>query len=307
MVLIAVLGVGVGALLAIFVWTVALGSSGTVAVVPVDGTIAGPVAEDYSQQLRHARQNPSIEAVVIVSNSGGGGASSAEEMYFETKRTAREMPVVASVDAAAASGAYYAIAPADRIVAKPASRVGSIGVVARVPPDVEPNDLFGTTGPSKLIGLNDREFFHALDAVQNAFLSAVMEHRGDELTVSRAEISSGRTYPGLMGVDIGLVDGVGGTETAIRDAARMAGLENYDVTVLRSNTTARFVSQNNYLSSTAPRKATVSAERLLGNGSAPVYLMMPESYLADAIDDDRLLQGATVANRTGNATTGVTG
>lgn len=302
--LLVVLGVGVGALLAVLVWTVALGPAGTVAVVPVDGTISGPAAAEYGQHLRRVRLDPSIEAVVVVTNSGGGGAPAAEEMYFETKRTAREMPVVASVDAAAASGAYYAIAPTDLIVAKPASRVGSIGVIAQIPPEVEPNDLFGTTGPSKLIGLDNREFFHALDAVQNAFLAAVMEHRADELSISRAELSSGRTYPGLMALEMGLVDETGGTEVAVRRAAAMAGLENFRVSILRSNSTARFLSQNNYLASDAPRKATVSAGRLLGNGSAPVYLMVPESYLAGAIDDRRFVEAEALDNRTGNATGG---
>ncbi|MFC7135516.1 S49 family peptidase [Halobaculum litoreum] len=73
-------------------------------------------------------------------------------MYLQAKRTAAAKPLVASVDATAASGAYYTIAPADAVYVKPASVVGSVGVLATLPQELEPNDVVGTTGPNKLSG-----------------------------------------------------------------------------------------------------------------------------------------------------------
>ena len=41
-----------------------------------------------------------------------------------------DKPVVASMGEVAASGGYYIAAPADRIVANPATLTGSIGVIS---------------------------------------------------------------------------------------------------------------------------------------------------------------------------------
>lgn len=309
-VLIVFLAVVVGLTLAWIAWSTLVAPGGTVAVVPVEGTIDGETSAEYAELMVRVREDPTIDAVVVVSNSGGGGASSSEEMYLQTKRTADETPVVASVDAAAASGAYYTIAPADRIVVKPSSIVGSVGVLAVLPRDLEPNNVVATTGPNKLSGADQREFYYLLDSLQQAFLESVFEQRGEALSLTRTELAQARIYSGSQAVQRGLADEVGGREAALHQAARMAGLEEYRVKVLRPNRTARFVSQNNYLASSSDSKRVVPASRLIGNNSTPTFLMVPESYVAGALTNRSLLDTSGLAGNPddpGNATERATG
>lgn len=277
-----VLGLLVGVALSPVAWTATAAPDGTVAVVPVGGTIDGRTATNYGAMLQEAREDPSIEAVVLVVNSGGGSAAASEEMYLQTKRTAAEMPVVASVDAAAASGAYYTIAPSDHIYAKPSSIVGSIGVLAPTPPDLEPNSLVATSGPNKLAGADQREFYYTLESLQQAFVGAVVSQRGDRLSFDRAELKQARIYGGAQAAEGGLVDTIGDRQAAVRRAAEMAGISDPRVEVLRpENATQQFLSRGNYLASTAPNKTMVTPEYLIGDRQSPtVFLMVPPSYVA---------------------------
>lgn len=279
---VVVVGVVVGVAIAPVAWNAATAPEGTVAVVPIEGTIDGQSSARVSAMLSAARADPSVKAVVLVSNSGGGAAAPSEELYLQTKRTAEEMPVVASVDATAASGAYYAIAPADRIYVKPSSIVGSIGVLATLPPDVEPNNVIGTTGPKKLVGADRREFFYMLESLRSAFVGAVYDNRRENLSLSRAEISQARIYVGGQAVQNGLADQVGGRTAAVRHAAALAGMDNYRVRELRvTDGTVRFVSKSNYLASNADEKELVGMQYLAGDRSGvPVFLMVPASYVS---------------------------
>jgi protease-4 len=280
-VLFVVVGLVVGLLVAPVAMQAVSTTEPTIAVVPLEGTIDGGSAAAVSAQLQRARENPDVAAVVIVSNSGGGTASGSETLYLAAKRTAEAKPLVASVDASAASGAYYTIAPSDYIYAKPSSIVGSVGVRANLPVDVEPNDIIGATGPNKLNGYDQREFYYVLESLRRAFVGAVFESRGDRITVSRSEVATARIFSGAQAVEAGLADGIGDRQSAIREAAERAEVENYRVAVYRPDGTTSFLSRANYLASTSPEKEMVSPDRFTGQrNSAPVFLMVPGSYLA---------------------------
>ncbi|WP_162562550.1 S49 family peptidase [Salinigranum rubrum] len=285
-VLFVVIGVVVGLTVAPLAYDAATASGGTVAIVPIDGSITGDTATAYTDMMQQARQDPDIKAVVLVSNSGGGSAAASERMYLQTKRTAQQMPVVASVDATSASGAYYTIAPSDVIYAKPASVVGSVGVLGTLPQDLEPNDIVGTTGPNKLSGGDSREFFSVLESLRRAFVGAVFESRGDRLQLTPAELSQAQIYSGSQAVQNGLVDEIGDRQAAIDRAAAEANLDSYEVRTLRPDgQTFRFVSRSNYLASDAPNKEMVDFEYFAGEpGTGPTFLMMPGSYVGSSWD-----------------------
>ncbi len=261
----------------------ATSSDGTVAVVPLSGGITGGTSASVGSMLEQARENPDIEAVVIVSNSGGGSASASEELYLEAKRTSEQMPVVAYVDSAALSGAYYTVAPADTIYAKPASLVGSVGTLANAPTQVEPNTIIATTGSNKLSGGDDREFYTILETLSNSFYNAVEDGRGDRLDISRSELAEAKLYSGAQAVENGLADRIGDRRSAVRAAADEAGLDDYDVKILRPDREALFLSRNSYLASSAPEKRMVSSDYFFApDDTAPTFLMLPASYVVDA-------------------------
>jgi protease-4 len=266
--LVVLVGLLVGVAVAPAAWQASTASTtdGTVAVVPVEGSIDGNAAASLDNRLEKARSDGSIEAVVLVSNSYGGSAVASETQYLHVKRTAEEMPVVTSVDAAATSGAYFTTVPSDYIFAKPSSLVGHVGVVTTIAPDVEPNRQYVTTGPKKLVGMTQRDMYYWVESGRLVFSGAVFEQRSENITLSRAELSEARMFPGPVAVEKGLADEIGTQEEAIRKAASMAGLESYDVEVVRRESAAPiFLSRSTYLASSASEKTMAEPGHLVGD------------------------------------------
>jgi protease-4 len=85
----------------------------------------------FEQELERAAKDPAVKAVVLRVNSPGGTVTASDIMYESVLRFKRETkkPVVAALQDVAASGAYYIACGSDKIVAHPASVVGSIGVI----------------------------------------------------------------------------------------------------------------------------------------------------------------------------------
>ncbi len=276
-----------GVIVAVILWSVVPvgGQAGTVAVVPVEGSIDGSTAVTVGTALEEAAADPSVQAVVLLVNSPGGTASASESMYLQARRTAESLPVVASVDAQAASGAYYTILPSDAIYVKPSSTVGSVGVLFTPPPSVEPTDDIIATGPNKLTGADQRGWYYKTEALQSAFLSAVMSNRGEDLSLSRQQVATGTVFTGARAVENGLADAIGGVQTAVDRAASMAGLNDYDVRVIRPADATRFITRSNYLASNASNKTMSSATYLLGAPETrfPNFLMVPSSIVETAL------------------------
>lgn len=213
----------------------------SVAVITLRGGTTDANVNAVKQDLREARNNESIEAVVLRVDSPGGPVDSSEEFYLEVNRTASEMPVVAYVEGTAASGGYYGITPTDEIVVKPSSTVGSIGVIVQAPLSLieqveEQGETFVRSGPDKA-QISKDGLREDIEVLQRSFVGTVMRHRGDELRLSREEVANGNTYLGAAATENGFADRIGDTEFAIERAATLSddidGNE-YDVTYLAS-------------------------------------------------------------------------
>ncbi len=213
----------------------------SVAVVTLRGGTTDANVNAVRQDLREARTNESIEAVVLRVDSPGGPVDSSEEFYLAVNRTASEMPVVAYVEGTAASGGYYGIVPTDEIVVKPSSNVGSIGVIVQAPLSLieqteQQGETFVRSGPDKAQVSKDglRE---DIEVLQRSFVGTVMRHRGDQLSLSREEVANGNTYLGARATENGFADRIGDSELAIERAAALSDDiegDGYDVTYLGS-------------------------------------------------------------------------
>jgi protease-4 len=199
---------------------------GTVAVVSIEGSISSGTVTSIQEDLREARENESIDAVVLNVDSPGGSAAASEQLYLAVQRTAAEMPVVASVKSAGAAGAYYAMLPARDIYVTPASIVGSVGVRGAAPAPSLPGEI--RSGPDKASATDDQRRAQ-IETLKNAFVGSVMKHRGDELELSRTEVANAKVYTGARAVENGMADHIGSTSDAIQQAAEAADLETYDV------------------------------------------------------------------------------
>lgn len=200
-----------------------------VGIVRLQYDIFSLSAAEVTQQLAYARENDDIHAVVLVINSPGGSASYSEELYLDVLNTRHEMPVLASIDLVAASGAYYMAAAAEEIYAKPTSFIGSIGVIASFGGPVFIDDRILTTGPYKLFGGTSTGVVRQVEMAKFTFLDAVRIGRGDRLVVSLEELSRAEIYSGVQAHRMGLIDGLMGTDEVVQNAAALAGLRNYEV------------------------------------------------------------------------------
>lgn len=230
----AVVAVAAGAFLAPQVYSSTTGPDGTVAVIELEGTIDESTAQFVEGELREARQNDSVEAVVLEVNSGGGLPAQSERIYAAVEKTSEQMPVIAAVDTLGASGAYLSIAPADDIYTAPSAQaVGSVGVTGAAPQPLAPSP--GDTGPNKGSAhpddaREDREILAEL------FLESVMTQRGDEIELSREEVARADVYLGTEAVNNGFADELGFVDDAIDDAADRAELDSYEVDTRRTET-----------------------------------------------------------------------
>ncbi|UWG46763.1 Periplasmic serine protease (ClpP class) [Halanaeroarchaeum sp. HSR-CO] len=225
----AVIAIVLGAMVVPPAINAAAGPDGTVAVVTIDEPITGGTADQTVQELREIRQNDSIDAVVLRVDSGGGGVTGSEAQYRAVKRLAAEKPVVTSVRSMAASGAYYTILPSDEIYAQPSSMVGHVGVIASFG-GTEGVPASMTSGPDKASGATADEYRAQLETLKQSFVGTVVEERGEEITLSRTEISQAKIYTGAEAATNGYVDEVGGIEMATNEAASQAGLDSYETT-----------------------------------------------------------------------------
>ena len=203
-----------------------------VGIIRLSGDIYSYSTYEVVEQLAYARQDPSVKAVVLVINSPGGSASHSEELFLAVLNARQDMPVVASVDVVAASGAYYMAVAADEIYAKPTSFVGSVGVIASLPGDVFIEDDLLTTGPYKGFGGTRDGTVRQIEQAKFSFLEAVRVGRGERLDMGLDVLSRAEVYSGVQSLRFGLIDGLAATDEAIGRAADLAGLARYEVVEL---------------------------------------------------------------------------
>jgi protease-4 len=102
-----------------------------IAVIKLAGLIDGEQADDVRKQLKRAREDNRVKAVIIRVNSPGGTITASDQIYHEIAkcRHGAKKPVVAFMQGVAASGGYYVSVGTNKIVAEPTTITGSIGVI----------------------------------------------------------------------------------------------------------------------------------------------------------------------------------
>ena len=191
-----------------------------------------------TEAIRDARDDPSIEAIVLRIDSPGGAATAADIIWRELRLAREQKPLVASMADVAASGGYYIAAPAHAIVAHPGTLTGSIGVFS---------GKFAAAGAFDKLGIGvdgvtygaQADIFSPVDRFSDAartamqaqvddiyerFLAVVAEGRA----MSRDEVhtvAQGRVWTGRQALARGLVDELGGLRRAVVLAQVQAGID----------------------------------------------------------------------------------
>lgn len=210
------------------------------------GTIGG---DSTAELLRRARNDDSVEAVVLRVDSSGG-SSFASEIIMDEIIALQEAgkPVVASMSSVAASGGYVISMHADRVFASPSTITGSIGIYGIFPTyqrtldavgiatdGIGSTSLSGQLRPDRAMSDQAKRLFQMMinDGYQD-FIGSVAESRGMEIDAVDA-IGQGQVWTGMDALNNGLVDELGGLDDAIAAAAELAeisdeefGIKNID-------------------------------------------------------------------------------
>ena len=205
-----------------------------------EGVIGG---DTVARLIRKARNDENVKAIVLRVDSGGGSAFASEVIRLElVKAQSQGIKVVASMGDVAASGGYWISATADEIWAHSATITGSIGIFGMIPTFEKPFNEWGihrdgvTTTKyanpvDSLMPLSEDVgdiIQTGIDAGYDKFLALVAE--GRNMTKEEVnKIAQGRVWSGQEAHRNGLVDHLGGLQDAIESAAKLAGIEKYDV------------------------------------------------------------------------------
>lgn len=192
-------------------------------------------AMDVVDLIDKAAADPDIEAILIRIDSPGGSYVGSDAMYDAVRR-ARETgkPVVASMGSVAASGGYFLAMGADSIIAQPGTLTGSIGVLSGKPVLQEMWGKLGITWDRVSIGENagmwspHRSFTDAewkklqtiLDRIYADFVGKAAKARNMTPAAMDA-VARGRVWSGADARRQGLVDQLGGYDSALAELMRL--------------------------------------------------------------------------------------
>ena len=226
-------------------------SKNRVAVIIGSGEIMGGNGDNssigstaFAKEIRKARKNDKIKAVVIRVNSPGGSALASDVIWREVMLTREVKPVIASMSDYAASGGYYIAMGCDTIVAEPSTITGSIGIFMTMF-NLEKfldNKLGITTDVVNTGGYSDiYTFTRSLTEGERQILQSNVNEGYEDFVTKAAnnrnmtvedlkKIASGRVWSGQQAQENGLVDMLGGLDDAIEVAVNAAGIaDDYKV------------------------------------------------------------------------------
>ena len=225
-------------------------SKNKIAVLCADGEIKDGEGEEgeiggerFARVIEKLRKDDKVKAIVLRINSPGGSALASDIMWRELVLAKKEKPLIISMGNLAASGGYYIACIGDRIFAEPNTITGSIGVFGLIPNAKKLlNDKLGITTDrvsitkhgALTIGTNplDEEekamVQKSIEKIYREFKERVAEGRKKD-TAYIQSIAQGHVYTGNQGLQIGLVDEIGGLDQAIAYAVKQANLKDYKI------------------------------------------------------------------------------
>ncbi|MEE3649336.1 MULTISPECIES: signal peptide peptidase SppA [unclassified Brenneria] len=193
-------------------------------------------------QIRAARLDPKIKAVVMRVNSPGGSVTASEMIRSELMavRLAGK-PVVVSMGGMAASGGYWISTPANAIISSPSTLTGSIGIFGVITTFENSLESIGVhtdgvaTSPLADLSITKSlppEFSQmvqlSIDRGYKNFIDIVAQAR-KKTPEQIDQIAQGHVWTGSDAKENGLVDQLGDFDDAVKKAAELAKLGQYQL------------------------------------------------------------------------------
>ena len=230
---------------------------GAIAVIFVNGAImdgpetAGQAGGDTTvAQIRDARLDPTVKAIILRVNSPGGSVSASELIRGELL-AAREAgkPIVVSMGGMAASGGYWISTPANYIIANPSTLTGSIGIfgVINTVQDTLASVGVYTDGVSTS-PLADQTVTKAISPEVQQLVQLSIEYgyqrfidlvaNARNMTPEQVDaIAQGHVWTGQDAKAKDLVDALGDFDDAVAKAAELAQLKQWHLSFWQDEST----------------------------------------------------------------------
>lgn len=201
---------------------------GDTAIVPVAGVIlrhdsflarlfGATTLDELAISVTAALESDRVARIVLDVDSPGGqvtGVAEMAEMVFDARG---RKPITAYVGGLAASAAYWIASAADRIVADPTSRLGSIGAVATLfPGPAGVVEVVSRQSPRKRLDPSSDEARadaqRLVDDLADVFIDRVARNRDVSAERVLNDFGRGGMMIGRRAVEVGLVDELGSLE-----------------------------------------------------------------------------------------------
>jgi protease-4 len=236
------------------VYAVGTIASGKSTFDPLNGTILGSAT--LIEQIRSARDDDSVKAIVLRVDSPGGSALASDVIWRElmvTREANNDRPLIVSMSDLAASGGYYIAMAGHSIVAQPGTLTGSIGVFGGKIVIGGTLNKIGVNHDSVLSGTNASidSPFTPFTPPQRMKVQEMMQNVYDDFVEKAADsrkttpekidaVAQGRVWTGQQARERGLVDALGGLDTAIsiaKERAKIPKDEDVDLVVFSGRRT----------------------------------------------------------------------
>src|SRR6202047_3647463 len=203
-----------------------LGFRPHIARLAIEGVITGD--RETLKLIQKIEDSKAAEAVLISIESPGGTTSGAERLYGAIRRLSAKKPTVAVVGSMAASGGYVVALGTDRIVALGNALVGSIGVLVEYPnfaklldtvgvkmEDVKSSPLKASPNWFEPTSPEGRAALVVLVGDSFTWFKALVKERRNMTSEQLETVADGRVFTGRQGMEMHLVDRLGGEREAI--------------------------------------------------------------------------------------------
>ncbi|MGH9670893.1 MAG: signal peptide peptidase SppA, partial [Terriglobales bacterium] len=205
-------------------------------------------SDSVAAAFRSAIDDKDVKAILFRVDSPGGSYVASDTIWREVERARKAgKPVIVSMGDLAGSGGYFVAMSADKIVAQPGTITGSIGVLGgkmltsgfwdKI--GISWDEVHAGANATMWTGTHDyspaewQRFEGFLDRIYSDFTTKVAA--GRKLTKEEVlKIAKGRIYTGEDAKAIGLVDELGGFDTALRLAKQAAKIPDSEEVKLRT-------------------------------------------------------------------------
>ena len=235
-------------------------------ISPFNGNVSMG-AETICARLRIAAKDPRVKAIVLRVDSPGGSAYASDMIWHEIQKIAhpkknkhKAKPIVVSMGNLAASGGYYISCNSNYIYAEENTLTGSIGIfganlsIEKLLEKIHINTDSLTTDENALYQFafqnpSEKEkniFKKFIKTGYKSFITKVAE--GRNMTISEVDsIGQGRIWNAKDAKKIGLIDGIGDLNDAIKKAAKLAKIRSNTNVSIQPYPTAGFGIQTPFL------------------------------------------------------------